>query len=734
MKQHRRIGVIMAKAYRDLNHLQLCGILEQAYALGYSVYVFTLTAENGDPRTMAGEENLLNLINFSELDGILYLPYTFSADTYRTCIEQFLQQRCPLPVVAIGLGNLFCPTIWHDDRAEFREIVRHLIIEHGCQRIHCLTGPEGDNVAEQRLAGYRDAMEETGLHYTQKDITYGDFWVSRAQMLAKEFTDGTLTLPDAVVCANDIMAISLCDALAERGISVPEQVRITGYDGTLESILHVPPITTYSTSWRQLARNAMCFLYETITGIPAQRLPVEQGILSARESCGCQSTVNRPNAQQLDYQRLEDNMTDCNLSTQFLNAGNLSSFIQKTYNMTYLFLKPEQCGNEQFSICLCEDWDRTQMDGEIQTYRTTGYSEQMILINYDGRRTTFPSSQMVPDNALAVQQPSVTFFNALHFQDHCFGYTILMLRGMVDTFNPHYLHFCHEINIGLEFLSTQNALQSLAYRRYLSQIRDELTGLYNTANFAQQWAEQRNKAQQGTLFLIGFTLSGMHRIKETCGSLVWDRYLVEFSDLMRNCCRNQEQCFRADESAFFILGTQHSEEEQQSLIQRIAVQFEKQYQNTSHVLRPRLHHAIVPDCGALEDGTQASELLLEQLRSLSSSPLSFSEQMHYDDLAALRSEIYQFPERDWSIAACCRKLSISPSYFHRIYRSTFGVSCTQDILKSKLDHAKKLLLSTTDTLQIIAQKCGYDYSHFMRTFKKEVGMTPTEYRRGGKEV
>jgi len=108
--------------------------------------------------------------------------------------------------------------------------------------------------------------------------------------------------------------------------------------------------------------------------------------------------------------------------------------------------------------------------------------------------------------------------------------------------------------------------------------------------------------------------------------------------------------------------------------------------------------------------------------------------MHYDDLAALRSEIYQFPERDWSIAACCRKLSISPSYFHRIYRSTFGVSCTQDILKSKLDHAKKLLLSTTDTLQIIAQKCGYDYSHFMRTFKKEVGMTPTEYRRGGKEV
>ena len=79
---------------------------------------------------------------------------------------------------------------------------------------------------------------------------------------------------------------------------------------------------------------------------------------------------------------------------------------------------------------------------------------------------------------------------------------------------------------------------------------------------------------------------------------------------------------------------------------------------------------------------------------------------------------------------CSDRLNVSVTYFQKIYRRTFGVTCMQDIQKSKLDYAKKLLIHTNDTLQIIAERCGYDYSHFMRLFKKETGITPTEYRKG----
>lgn len=53
----------------------------------------------------------------------------------------------------------------------------------------------------------------------------------------------------------------------------------------------------------------------------------------------------------------------------------------------------------------------------------------------------------------------------------------------------------------------------------------------------------------------------------------------------------------------------------------------------------------------------------------------------------------------------------------------------QDLQKSRLNCAKKLLMTTSLVLMDIAEKCGYDYYNFMRAFKKEVGMTPTHYRK-----
>ncbi|MBQ8010954.1 MAG: substrate-binding domain-containing protein [Oscillospiraceae bacterium] len=733
MELQRRIGIIMGKVYKEVNHAQLCGILEQAYARGFSAFVFTLTAENGEAKIMQGEENLFSLINFSMLDGIIYLPYTFSADEYREYIEAFLVHHCPKPMISISMESGFCPNIWYDDRLEFSEVVNHLIEEHGCRKIHCLTGNQGQPVAEQRLAGYRDAMERAGLPVGEEDVTYGDFWKYAALQLAEEFACGARQMPDAVVCANDIMAIALCDAFKEYGVSVPEDVLVAGYDGTLESRIHSLPVTTYSTSWKQLGRNAMCMLYEMITGEPSPCEQYEQGKLFCRKSCGCVKDMELTGGERFDYQRLEDNFTDSNLSTQFLTADSLHSFIQKTYHMTYVFLKLEQCGSEMLTLCFCEDWDRAEIDGYTRTYRTKGYSDRMIWIDFEGTRRMFLTAQMVPEQVLEIKEPSVTFFTAMHFQDRCFGYALLTLKGMADGFNQHYLHFCREINNGLEFLCIQNELKSLAYRRYLSQIRDELTGLYNRSSFNEKWTQLREKAKtyHEECFILGFSLSGLHRIKETCGSLERDKYLVEFSDILRNCCQNQEMCFRAREGEFLVIGSQKAGGQlHQTVLSRITMQFDKQYQPTEYSFRPRLYHVTVTDCTELLDGEQTIRMIAEMLQNAQKGTLTYSEQMHYDDLAMLRNEIYQFPENDWSVTLCCQKLNISSSYFQRIYRNTFGVSCAHDIQKSKLDHAKKLLLNTTDTLQTIARKCGYDYSHFMRTFKKEIGMTPTEYRRG----
>lgn len=102
---------------------------------------------------------------------------------------------------------------------------------------------------------------------------------------------------------------------------------------------------------------------------------------------------------------------------------------------------------------------------------------------------------------------------------------------------------------------------------------------------------------------------------------------------------------------------------------------------------------------------------------------------YYDELLNLRSMIYRHPEEKWSVTRMANQLNLSPSYFQRLYRQTFHVTCNADVIQSKLQYAKTALIATSDTIRKIASQCGYENEeHFMRQFKKEVGMTPTHYR------
>lgn len=103
---------------------------------------------------------------------------------------------------------------------------------------------------------------------------------------------------------------------------------------------------------------------------------------------------------------------------------------------------------------------------------------------------------------------------------------------------------------------------------------------------------------------------------------------------------------------------------------------------------------------------------------------------HYDKLTALRREIYRSPAKDWYIQDICEDLCISRPYFHKIYLSAFGTTCTQDVIESRIAYAQTLLRETDDAISEISQKCGFETDvYFMRQFKRHSGMTPTAYRR-----
>jgi AraC family transcriptional regulator of arabinose operon len=72
---------------------------------------------------------------------------------------------------------------------------------------------------------------------------------------------------------------------------------------------------------------------------------------------------------------------------------------------------------------------------------------------------------------------------------------------------------------------------------------------------------------------------------------------------------------------------------------------------------------------------------------------------YYDDLLNLRSMIYRHPEEKWSVTRMANHLNLSPSYFQRLYRQTFHVTCNSDVIQSKLQFAKTALVATSDTVR-----------------------------------
>lgn len=103
---------------------------------------------------------------------------------------------------------------------------------------------------------------------------------------------------------------------------------------------------------------------------------------------------------------------------------------------------------------------------------------------------------------------------------------------------------------------------------------------------------------------------------------------------------------------------------------------------------------------------------------------------HYSALNELREKIYRNPQLKWNVDAMAADVNMSRSYFQHIYRELFGVSCISDVISGKIEKAKEILSETSCTVSQVAAMCGYDNEeHFMRQFKKVVGVTPTSYRK-----
>ncbi len=218
------------------------------------------------------------------LDGIVLM----GVDEHHPAITAVVQ--APLPCVAVDLALRGPRTTYvsSDNRAGAASAVTHLHAL-GRRRIAIVTGPAGMMPAAQRLSGYRYACARLGLPYRTEYVEHGDFFLDSGYDAARRLLR-LAEPPDAIFAAGDEMAIGAMHAIADAGLSVPQDVAVVGFDDIEMAALVRPALTTVAQAPRELCTSAVDALLSIIADDGAEPVAPQPRILPTRlvvrTSCG----------------------------------------------------------------------------------------------------------------------------------------------------------------------------------------------------------------------------------------------------------------------------------------------------------------------------------------------------------------------------------------------------------------------------------------------------------------
>jgi LacI family transcriptional regulator, galactose operon repressor len=196
--------------------------------------------------------------------------------------------RVPVVLIAGSPGEPHADVFGVDNRAGTRAMVGHLVEQHGRTRLFEIAGPPSAPDARERHSALEEAVAaHPGA--TLPGSFQGWFAAMSGQLAVREIlTRPRRERPDAIVCANDQMAMGAIRELQMAGVRVPADIAVVGFDDMHAGALLMPPLTTVRQPMRLLGERACGHLLQRIAqpGLPrhVERLPAE---LVIRESCGC---------------------------------------------------------------------------------------------------------------------------------------------------------------------------------------------------------------------------------------------------------------------------------------------------------------------------------------------------------------------------------------------------------------------------------------------------------------
>lgn len=504
------------------------GLQKKAREDSVDIFVFvTYCTPNDHELQNKCQLNIFHLPDPQLFDGGIMLTntYNFPDEQERVC-ARFQRAGVPMLSLEVEVPDMSC--IKTENYKGVRSLALHLIQEHHAEKIMYVNGIEGNAENMVRRQALIDVLAENDMELY--DELKCDFSFYSAYVAMNEYLDSGKSLPDAIVCANDFMALGINSAITEHNLSVPEDVLLTGYDMVKDGQFTFPILSTVSRGWERFGEVAYDKLMYQIEHPDERFTEVYDSYFVPSESCGCppsaEAVKNRfGNMRSLYYNKLQQDIMDIffqRLQVPLALATSKNDFYDKGLkNSNDVPLLGQ-------NYCLCTEPEFFEIDDDEYPERIRGYSSNMDILYElkDGQRVSlnnFDSHELYPGYKHEEGKSNLYIFGPLNYLNYIIGY-VAIKNAPELLYNMDLSKFIKSMNAAL--FSMRRHIFSERTNNELKKVymTDALTGIYNRTGCEKVLYEyiSDNKKQNKKSLLVFADIDRMKTINDVYGHLKGD--------------------------------------------------------------------------------------------------------------------------------------------------------------------------------------------------------------------
>lgn len=532
----KTLGVFINRVELNFQRTIIRFLIEEAQLRNFNIAFMTSYGIRGSNNSYDTYENaIVDFAPIERFDAIIVAMDTYDTPEFRKKLINNLKERAQGPVITFreNCEDFYC--VLTDSNLAVDTLVKHFAYVHNAKHICFMAGFEGHYDSEVRLKKYYSSMNKYGLSLYDNSVFHGDMWKTKGEEAYQYFFSDPSNKPDAIICANDFMARSLCDVLIRQGVRVPEDVMLSGFDNLPEVTEYEPSITTVAVDYKKMSQEAVELAYDLINGKYRDKKIYVPSRVDFHESCGCGKSDNESRKEKINehYRR----------NTEFIHKHTKQMFFTIDMNecksidcvKTAIGKNLKLVGEyKDFYLCLVGNSDENglrSLKGDLNARFEFGFrnGKEIKLENIK-----IENNELLPKE-VADDEIKAYFFRLLHNCDENFGYTVISFKNPTDCLDIFYHEWNLTICLTLNDCYVTRRMSRLIKENEENSIRDPMTGMYNRRGLERYiYGNWESWVRDGSrLIFISMDMDGLKKINDTYGHIEGDRAICSVARVLQ---------------------------------------------------------------------------------------------------------------------------------------------------------------------------------------------------------